>query len=592
MANDIGQLLVLFPGMQLRSYGGLGGMKTVTFRSLGAGHTSVVLDNFALAQTQSGQTDLGQLPADFIKSLSSVQSAATSIDYPVHAKLAGQVIAIETRHAAQPNDSFQLVAGIQAGSFQQYDAHVFVGQQLSKWRFSLSGKGRMFEGDYPFTYLNGSTEVSTRRHNGDLKDAFGTAAITWSPTAKQEIRLSYSGAQFNKGLPGAVVFYNETAGQRLYGVNNLLSLRHAFSRQKWQNATTVSYQQNSLDYVDSNYLNAEGFLHSHYLSQQLEGQTQWSYSPGTKIKLLAGAGQRFEQLRTASFERIPYRASTDGLLAGTFKYFGELSTQLGIQYVNDQNRPISTRHTFAFLPMIDWMIPLGRGFLFSTGYRYTVRQPSFNELYYNQVGNDDLVPEKAHMAWIRLDMRKSVKNLIFRSNLQPFYVYATDKILAIPTKNLFIWSIQNVGKSQALGVECTQGIYYHFDKAQLSLNVNYTFQYTQDLSNPDGPTYGHILAYSPIHAGTAELNYERKHWGISFLTTYQGERYALNENIRANLVEDFLLFDCSLFYTTAFGRHKLTARLAVNNLTDRYYDYIRFFIMPGRNVLFRLSYEF
>ena len=310
------------------------------------------------------------------------------------------------------------------------------------------------------------------------------------------------------------------------------------------------------------------------------------------MKLLGGAGQRYEQLRTASSAQKPYRASTDALLAGTFKYLGELSTQLGFQYVNDQNRPVTSRETFAFLPMFDWMFRLNRKVFLSTGYRYTVRQPSFNELYYNQVGNDDLVPEKAHMGWIRMDIRQSLNQLLFRTNVQPFYVYATDKILAIPTKNLFIWSILNVGKSQAIGVEVMQGIDYRFDKAQISLNVNYTFQYTQDLSDPDGPTYGHLLAYSPMHAGTAELSFERKHWGVSLLATYQGERYALNENIPANLVDNFLLFDCSLFYTTAFGKHQLTARLAVNNLTDRYYDYIRYFIMPGRNVLFRLSYEF
>ena len=69
LVNDVGQLMSLFTGVQTKSYGGLGGMKTITFRSLGAGHISVVSDHFALSQTQSGQADLGQIPVDFINKL-------------------------------------------------------------------------------------------------------------------------------------------------------------------------------------------------------------------------------------------------------------------------------------------------------------------------------------------------------------------------------------------------------------------------------------------------------------------------------------------------------------------------------------------
>ena len=591
LATDAGQLLVLFPGMQLRSYGGLGGMKTVSFRSLGAGHTTVVSDRFALSQTQSGQTDLGQIPVDFIRSLTLVQNAGTSTSYPIHAKLAGQIIAIETFHTQlSVNDSLKLILGMQAGSFGQLDGHFFISQRLSKWRFSLSMKGRTFNGKYPFTYQNGNSEVRTRRNNGDLTDMFGTASIAWIPTRQTSVQVAYSGALFDKGLPGAVVFYNETAGQRLNGNNHLLSIRHTFTSPRWSGSTTADIQQNSLDYVDSNYLNAQGYLHSHFVSQQTEAQTQWKFQPLKALELLAGTGFRYETLRSESIAGFPERLSLDGIVAAKLR--AGFNFQLGLQSVQDI-RPLETKRLFVLLPSADWIHQLNRRFYIGASYRYTVRQPSFNELYYNQIGNSDLHPEKAHLGAIRMEYRRESGNWLFRTNLQPFYVYAKDKILAIPTKNLFIWSIQNIGKSQAAGVEFTQKVVRKLQKATVNLNINYTFQYTQDLSDPKGPTYGHLLSYSPLHAGTAELGYERTNWGFSALMTYQGERYALNENIPVNLLEDFLLLDCSAFYTFQFGKReqRLIVRGAFNNITNNYYSYIRYFVMPGRNFTVRLSYE-
>jgi hypothetical protein len=584
--------MTLFPGVQVKSYGGLGGMKTVSFRSLGAGHTSVVYDHFALSNTQSGQTDIGQVPVDFIRSLSLVSQAGTSLDYPVHAKLAGQILAVETRHLPYGKTTFQLNAGAQTGSFGQLDGHAFIGKHFSKWKVAGSFKARTFDGAYPFSYQNGNTAVSTVRRNGDLTDLFGTGSVSYHVNAKHIVHGSYTGAAYDKGLPGAVIFYNETAGQRLYGNNHLATLRHVVSGSRIDVATTCSYQQVSLDYIDSNYLNSAGFLHSHFLSRQADGQTQWRYrSENDSLHVLVGGGVRYEQLFSEAFVSSPSRLSIDGLASLQWKWHGLFSAQLGFQDITDV-RPAENKHTTAFLPGFEWKGRLFRKLAAGAGYRYTLRQPSFNELYYNQVGNEDLRPEKAHLAYLQLNRRWDMRIGTFEMSAQPFYVLSTDKILAVPTKNLFIWSIQNVGRSRAFGIELLQQATHKIGDGTVSLHLNYTFQYTEDISDRDGPTWRHLLSYSPLQAGTAELSYERRSWGASLLLTYQGERYALNQNIPANLLDDFALLDLSAFYRFPLKKHQLVTRLAVNNLTNNYYSYIRYFIMPGMNWTLRISYEF
>ena len=51
-------------GVNLRDYGGAGGLKTVSVRGLGAGHTAVSYDGLAVTDTRQGQIDMGQFCID------------------------------------------------------------------------------------------------------------------------------------------------------------------------------------------------------------------------------------------------------------------------------------------------------------------------------------------------------------------------------------------------------------------------------------------------------------------------------------------------------------------------------------------------
>src|SRR5690554_4649357 len=58
-AHDLGEVLQKLPGLTIRNYGGVGGMKTVSVRGLGSSQQQIVRDGFLLPSTQTGQVDLG-----------------------------------------------------------------------------------------------------------------------------------------------------------------------------------------------------------------------------------------------------------------------------------------------------------------------------------------------------------------------------------------------------------------------------------------------------------------------------------------------------------------------------------------------------
>lgn len=49
-----------FAGVSVKDYGGIGGLKTVSVRNLGAAHTSISYDGITISDAQNGQVDISR----------------------------------------------------------------------------------------------------------------------------------------------------------------------------------------------------------------------------------------------------------------------------------------------------------------------------------------------------------------------------------------------------------------------------------------------------------------------------------------------------------------------------------------------------
>lgn len=56
-----------FSGIQVKDYGGIGGLKTVNIRSMGTHYVGVFYDGIQLGNAQNGQIDLGKFSLDNIQ---------------------------------------------------------------------------------------------------------------------------------------------------------------------------------------------------------------------------------------------------------------------------------------------------------------------------------------------------------------------------------------------------------------------------------------------------------------------------------------------------------------------------------------------
>ena len=67
--GSVADALRYFAGVQLKDYGGVGGIKTINIRSMGSQHVGIYYDGVELGNAQNGQIDLGQLSLDNIQEI-------------------------------------------------------------------------------------------------------------------------------------------------------------------------------------------------------------------------------------------------------------------------------------------------------------------------------------------------------------------------------------------------------------------------------------------------------------------------------------------------------------------------------------------
>lgn len=598
--EDVGVLLQKFPGISLKSYGGLGGLKTFSFRSLGSQHSAIVLDGFLLQNTQVGQLNLGQIPTNSIEKIRLGNTESGSLS-PVSAMFGGNEIAISTFEGTPHFNSTKVRVSSKIGSFGQYDEYGAVHFAKEKFGITLHGKYRRAVGNYPFHLKVLNYTYSGIQKNNQLEELYSGASLFYRPNKmKQPIRLIYRNTFIDQGLPGATVLYNP------FNKQYLKTNQHSISAD-WNDKIGLTkvryygtYQYDNQTYTDSFYLNQENLLRKVYAqSNAAIGISLNKNKFGEILNFYGGLEQRYSYLSIKNQKNsAPERWQTysnAGLKIQERKFL--LDIRLGYQLALDRdsvNTTYKIRNLFAPIFKIE-TIEYGKlnwkiGLLLAS----TNRLPSFNELYYSQIGNKQLKPEEAKQINLSNGISKAYKKCVFTSKIELYYNVITNKILAIPTKNLFVWSIQNIGTVHASGIDFVQTFDCQISENwKMMVQANYSFQRSVDRSSELSPSYGHQIAYIPQHSGNADMSVYRKKTGIRISSLYVGERFSLNENVPSNLLVAFYTFDFTMFQSFAIkSKHDFTIQFQIKNITDKSYTYVRSFVMPGRNYLLSLNYEF
>lgn len=596
--DDLGELLKKLPGVNVKSYGGLGGLKTVSIRGLGGQHTNFVMDGFSQVQTQTGQVNLGQIQLDNIESIVVQRGGASELNIPVAAQLSGNAIVLESFQSLPPAIPLQQKLFSKFGSFGQIDQH-FIGKSGGEKFFGgLFLKYRQAQGNYPYRFMNYQTEFKGIRQNNDYTDISGGLNFRYQPHKNHQVNFYFQHMEAQQGVPGAVVLYNDFAKQRLNTTNTQIKADYKGKIKAVNYRFHYSTMNDSLFYLDPAYLNSAGELRASYRNRVHDFGLNAGVTVRKKLHLNIGFQEIYSKLRsveslTATPERFHFYSFAKATYSATR---WTAIAQLGIQSVNESNKngekaPNRTRVN----PYVEYRYHLSEKISLIGYYRNSFRMPNFNELYYNNIGNNDLKPEDANQIALTASWTVVDRNKIYLGfQAGGYYHQVKNMILTIPTKNLFVWSIQNVGRNEVKGADAIASFSWGFGKSwSAQLTANYTFQQSLDVSDKNSPSYRHQVAYNPMHVVNADVSLHFKNLGIRFSSFHSSERYVLNENIAANRLDGFSTFDLSVFNRFQLDKNNsIRLQITVKNISDESYVYVKNYIMPGRHYLFTFVYAF
>lgn len=613
---QLSDALKFMSGVVVKDYGGIGGLKTVSVRGLGSQHTGVLYDGIPLTDCQTGQIDLGKLSLENVSAIELTVGTDEHVLLPARAHSYSNLIKISTFHTL-PLKPVQLKASFTMGPYQLYSPMVQITQLVKSkklpQRYLLWGIHAQFlqsEGNYPFLLHYGSSTDSVSheiRQNTDISTYSTELNALWQ--LRQGEQLSVKGYYYtsDRGLPSATIFYNLNNRQRLSNRNGFgqMSYRKMFNN-RWSYLLNAKFNYDYTHYVDPDYLNDMHRLDNTY--EQYEGYVSNAFSfaplhkkgeePGQALRhdLLFGLANDlfYNQLESDNIDyEHPARFTT--LTALSARYDSRpvtINGNLLFTTVNNIAQDTAVGKTFLHLsPALSISWRAHKHVQLRAFYKDIFRMPTFNDLYYREVGNLRLKPEKTHQWDLGLVMEtpklwRGTFNMAV--TLDGYYNIVRDKIVAFPTRNLFSWSMLNYGVVHIAGAELTAKAIYTFHRdCHLIFQGNVTYQHAVDRTDADSPTYGHQIPYTPRWSGSASATIRLPFISVSYAVMLCGNRYALGENIPANLVSGYADHSLSIQHESIIKGSTLGFKFELLNLSDKNYEIVRNYPMQGAG--FRLK---
>lgn len=152
--QDLSEAVKRFSGVTVQDYGGIGGLKTVSVRSLGAKHTAVSYDGVTVTDAQSGQVDISRFSLDNVDMISLSIGQADDIFQTARMYASAGALNIKTAAPLFKDKSYNAYVKLKGGSFGLFNPVIRYEQRMgNRWSASLHADWLSAKGDYPFTLV-------------------------------------------------------------------------------------------------------------------------------------------------------------------------------------------------------------------------------------------------------------------------------------------------------------------------------------------------------------------------------------------------------------------------------------------------------
>ena len=598
---QLADVLRNFTGVQVKDYGGAGGLKTINVRSLGSEHTGVFIDGIQIDNAQNMQVDLSRFSTDGFGTVSLFNASKSVRLQTAREYASGASVHLETLRP----ESDLLRLKLRTGSFSTVNPSVEWHKLKGGLAIRSSAEFLYSGGRYEYPYF----DTTLVRENADIRSLRAEAQLMGRLDGG-EWRLHLNSYGSERGFPGPVIrraaaFPFSAERQADQDCMVQASWVHDWS-ESYSTALRGKYSYNYTHYSTHPELNPMALpydlhyrQHSAYLSLAQTAQLGpfWSADLATDLQ---GNGLEHDAQMSSS----PRRVLFTGALAvrmerGKFRTAAHLA-YMGAYDSYSEIRPGAWNRDSAWRDA--WMPSLSMAWevlpwLEADAFvKQSCRLPSFNDLYYTLIGNSALKPESALQLGsdFRLHWEDAGASAQFR--LSPYFNSVTDKIVAIPTVSQFRWTMLNIGLVHVTGLDLSARASRSGRNWSASASLRYSFQRAVDRSVPGSQTFGNQIPYIPLHSGSVYAVLSWRQWTLSWDTAYSGRKWSRSANTQDYLVPSWTTSDVALERLFLLGKNadgpQLKLALRCSNVFDARYQIVQAYPMPGRSIMLNAEFSF
>lgn len=590
--NQVADVVREMAGLTLKDYGGVGGVKTVSARGLGSQFCSLSIDGIVVNDAQNGQVDLGRYLVGNCAFVSFSNGQTESLLQSARSLAVGSTINMVTAMV----DHNALKVGYECGSWG-YVAPTLLWQHRwnKRWSSNLWTNYTQWEGNYPFRlyYTNSGNDSSSTeyRENSNMWMLTLDGNVNYADEVQQWCSKIHYVNSFH-ALPGPVIYYAYKGSERTK--EDLFFGQTRYQRilgNQWQLQLLGKYQRSNDMYEDTASMYAGNIHHDEYHQQEGYGSATLLWKPMEDLQLSIASDESINTLRSnMSHDSSMHRWTNQTAIAGSYKWqWVQLNANLTNTIINDEN---ASYHKLS--PYASCIATLNQKWRFRYFFKNSYRVPNFNELYYFDKPKD-LRPENAMQHNLGVTYMTGMDEgwLAFASaTMDAYYNRISDKLVAIPTHNMFLWSMVNLGLVDILGVDAKIESSLRLNNEwELDLNANYSYQHAVDHTSKDSKCYGHQIPYTPRHSGGVGVTVSDSWVSIGYNLVWVGKRYSQSQNVPQSCVKGYADHGISItkrFYTR-YGNLVMQAK--IQNLLDVQYQVVKSYPMMGRNYRLKITFE-
>jgi len=538
---------------------GRGMLSTVSFRGTTASQTAVMWNGVNINSPLNGSVDFNTIGTNGIQSID-IKPGGGSVLYGSGA--IGGSVHLNNRLIFNGKEEHRAVLGI--GSFDTYQGSYSGIISTNVFSVNIGFSHFQSENNYDYKGLYTWKGVQRRNENGQFKMSEMNVGFGYKWTKKSILKL-FSQTSLNDRNIALVTESDPTTKYTINYSRNLLDYTYASDK------LTISPK---LAYVTENYQyfpdNNQVAFYSFGQSNTFIGKLNLNYQPYRNTTLYVVSENTTTHGFGTSFgnnSRSVYATaiSINQNVFSNWKLEAGVKNEITSAYKSPLLFSIGSTSVFDFYTL---KINASKNF----------RVPTFNDLYWDVLGNPNLKPETSLQG--EMSNQFKIKKIILTATV--YYNQIQDMIRWIPFSSEG-WKPVNIDNVNVLGFEGGFSFEKKFN-SQHFLKINGEYSYTQSINAETQKQ----LTYTPYQRFIANIDYSYK--GIAFFVqdSFVGSVFATSDNSEEYSLKSYNVWNIGL--KIRILKNFMQVNTTINNLLDLKYTSIDR-PMPGRNYNFQLTFK-